>query len=296
MNTSRGSLSRSRGSRLRSGQRSSSRSRGSERLRASCRSSSRSRYSSILAALLPRPGDSASSSKFRSFIAVVRVCVITRIEIHDTSLPPSNRSDYRRWNAARQQTLGRRWVLLGGRRSTTRPSRVSSWRCARHRQCSSLPLRPHGGLRALTALRSARSSLRVIGCALFDAGPVARAPVCARGARRRIDGHWHSEPETRGHRQGPAMAIAFRPRPRASTISSRYGSHALALGARLDAGSRPGWWTPPPWWPDLAGRSRWTPPRKWPFLGVHRGRPFAHFPQILLARYAGLDQSEAPSP
>jgi len=32
------------------------------------------------------------------------------------------------------------------------------------------------------------------------------------------------------------MAIAFRPRPRASTISSRYGSHALALGARLGRG------------------------------------------------------------
>src|SRR6186713_1887039 len=32
------------------------------------------------------------------------------------------------------------------------------------------------------------------------------------------------------------MAIAFRPRPSASTISSRYGSHALALGARLGRG------------------------------------------------------------
>ena len=28
------------------------------------------------------------------------------------------------------------------------------------------------------------------------------------------------------------MAIALRPRPSASVISSRYGSHALALGAR----------------------------------------------------------------
>ena len=28
------------------------------------------------------------------------------------------------------------------------------------------------------------------------------------------------------------MAMALRPRPSASTISSRYGSHALALGAR----------------------------------------------------------------
>src|SRR6202162_4123693 len=32
------------------------------------------------------------------------------------------------------------------------------------------------------------------------------------------------------------IATAFRPRPRASTISSRYGSHALALGARVGAG------------------------------------------------------------
>ena len=33
------------------------------------------------------------------------------------------------------------------------------------------------------------------------------------------------------------MAIALRPRPSASAISSRYGSHALALGARLGRGS-----------------------------------------------------------
>jgi hypothetical protein len=32
------------------------------------------------------------------------------------------------------------------------------------------------------------------------------------------------------------MAIAFRPRPSASAISSRYGSHALALGARPGRG------------------------------------------------------------
>ena len=32
------------------------------------------------------------------------------------------------------------------------------------------------------------------------------------------------------------IATAFRPRPSASTISSRYGSHALALGARVGAG------------------------------------------------------------
>jgi hypothetical protein len=31
------------------------------------------------------------------------------------------------------------------------------------------------------------------------------------------------------------IAIAFRPRPSASVISSRYGSHALALGARRGA-------------------------------------------------------------
>src|SRR5882672_530875 len=31
------------------------------------------------------------------------------------------------------------------------------------------------------------------------------------------------------------IATAFRPCPRASTISSRYGSHALALGARVGA-------------------------------------------------------------
>ena len=33
------------------------------------------------------------------------------------------------------------------------------------------------------------------------------------------------------------MAIALRPRPSASTISSRYGSHALALGARPGRGT-----------------------------------------------------------
>src|SRR5713101_9307816 len=36
------------------------------------------------------------------------------------------------------------------------------------------------------------------------------------------------------------MAIAFRPRPRASAISSRYGSHALALGARPGGAGRRG--------------------------------------------------------
>src|SRR5215211_1250798 len=35
------------------------------------------------------------------------------------------------------------------------------------------------------------------------------------------------------------IAIAFRPRPSASTISSRYGSHALALGARPGRGIPP---------------------------------------------------------
>jgi hypothetical protein len=33
------------------------------------------------------------------------------------------------------------------------------------------------------------------------------------------------------------MAIALRPRPSASAISSRYGSHALALGARPGGGA-----------------------------------------------------------
>src|SRR5688572_9882037 len=36
------------------------------------------------------------------------------------------------------------------------------------------------------------------------------------------------------------IAIALRPRPSASTISSRYGSHALALGARPGRGIAPG--------------------------------------------------------
>ena len=35
------------------------------------------------------------------------------------------------------------------------------------------------------------------------------------------------------------MAIALRPRPSASPISSRYGSHALALGARPGRGIAP---------------------------------------------------------
>ena len=46
------------------------------------------------------------------------------------------------------------------------------------------------------------------------------------------------------------MAMALRPRPSASMISSRYGSHALALGARPGRRTRqPSRWTPPPWWP-----------------------------------------------
>jgi hypothetical protein len=36
------------------------------------------------------------------------------------------------------------------------------------------------------------------------------------------------------------MAMALRPRPRASSISSRYGSQALAVGARLVAGGHAG--------------------------------------------------------
>jgi hypothetical protein len=35
------------------------------------------------------------------------------------------------------------------------------------------------------------------------------------------------------------MAMALRPRPSASAISSRYGSHALALGARAGRGIGP---------------------------------------------------------
>src|SRR5262245_54200483 len=35
------------------------------------------------------------------------------------------------------------------------------------------------------------------------------------------------------------IAIALRPRPSASAISSRYGSHALALGARPGCGTTP---------------------------------------------------------
>ena len=67
------------------------------------------------------------------------------------------------------------------------------------------------------------------------------------------------------------IATALRPRPSASTISSRYGSQALALGARPGRGTAPSRWTPPPWWPVLAGSSRWTPPRKWPVLTAEVG-------------------------
>ena len=62
------------------------------------------------------------------------------------------------------------------------------------------------------------------------------------------------------------MAIALRPRPSASAISSRYGSQALAVGARPGGDGRRGRWTPPRKWPVLAGRSRWTPPAWWPVL------------------------------
>ena len=54
------------------------------------------------------------------------------------------------------------------------------------------------------------------------------------------------------------MAIALRPRPSASTMSSRYGSHALALGAR--PGGRRG---PAPESVDTSARG-W-PSMKWLF-------------------------------
>ena len=57
------------------------------------------------------------------------------------------------------------------------------------------------------------------------------------------------------------IAMALRPRPSASSISSRYGSQALALGARPGRGDRGrGRWTPRP---DgrFCRQSRWTPPR-----------------------------------
>ena len=56
------------------------------------------------------------------------------------------------------------------------------------------------------------------------------------------------------------IAIALRPRSSARSISSRYGSHALALGARPGRGAAVSWWSV------LADPSRWTPRRKLPVL------------------------------
>ena len=62
------------------------------------------------------------------------------------------------------------------------------------------------------------------------------------------------------------IAIALRPRSSASPISSRYGSHALALGARPGRGAAARSVDTSAWWPVLADPSRWTPRRKWPVL------------------------------
>ena len=65
-------------------------------------------------------------------------------------------------------------------------------------------------------------------------------PARCRAASRRSGGHSRTARESRGRRRGPAR---WRRRcgraPRASAMSSRYGSQALALGARPGVG-RPG--------------------------------------------------------
>ena len=89
-----------------------------------------------------------------------------------------------------------------------------------------------------------------------------------RAAPRRSDGRWRSAPESRGHRPGPARSPSRCGHgPSASAISSRYGSHALALGARPGCGiaRRVGGHLVPGgrFWPiRVGGHLR----RKWPVL------------------------------
>ena len=81
------------------------------------------------------------------------------------------------------------------------------------------------------------------------------------------------------------MAMALRPRPSASVISSRYGSHALALGARPGRGTGAesvdtsalvaGFAAPESVdtarkWPDLTARVGGHLRRKWPVLVLIR--------------------------
>ena len=99
------------------------------------------------------------------------------------------------------------------------------------------------------------------------------------------------------------IAIALRPRPSASAISSRYGSHALALGARPGATARSRW-TPPggrfaaesvdtsAWWPVLPARVGGHLRRNgrfWPSMRRRRPRPRTAMPgglQIAARRLA----------
>ena len=120
-----------------------------------------------------------------------------------------------------------------------------------------------------------------------------RAVGCEAGAR--IAGHW------RRARQSPSRTPSLarspwhlRPRPRASTMRSRYGSHhcrtapdpAVATAAPI--------------------ASRWTPPRKWPVLvsilpaGRDRGSP-SPLPRgrrwpSLDGRWSPAQSTEASSP
>ena len=92
------------------------------------------------------------------------------------------------------------------------------------------------------------------------------------------------------------MPIALRPRARASVISSRYGSHALALGARPGRGIPPesvdtsalvaefGGRESVDTSAEMAGfdatRGRWTPPAaKWPVLILIRWVAQARVPR-----------------
>ena len=66
------------------------------------------------------------------------------------------------------------------------------------------------------------------------------------------------------------MAIALRPRPSASAISSQCGSQALAVGARPGGDGRPGSVDTAGEVAGLTGPSRWTPPVWWPVVAATR--------------------------
>ncbi len=92
------------------------------------------------------------------------------------------------------------------------------------------------------------------------------------------------------------IAIAFRPRPSASAISSRNASQALALGARpggATGASTRNKSVDTLWWPVLPDESRWTHRAKWPLLPRGLWTPPAWWP-VLAARCGAERRARAP--